>query len=170
MRLRVHDHRPSRLTRPSADAGGMTGVPDLRSLPVEVAMTPALVTVSSRCGLMHAMDAVLGTGLRHLVVVHPDGTLRGILTAETLATTLMTHAAASHHTVGSLIRDVPTMLRAHEPVTVAAELMVSERVDAVAVVDSDGVPVGILTWSDLVRLMARLPHDTASGPPAHTVA
>lgn len=133
-------------------------------------MTPALVTISSRCGLMHAMDAVLSTGLRHLVVVRPDGTLRGILTAETLATTLMTHAAASHHTVGSLIPVVPTMLQAHEPVTTAAELMVSERVDAVAVVDSDGVPVGILTWSDLVRLMARPPHGAASGPSGHAVA
>jgi len=144
--------------------------PDLRSLPVEVAMTTALVTISSRCGLMHAMDAVLGTGLRHLVVVHPDGTLRGILSAETLATTLMTHATASHHTVGSLMPDVPTMLQPYEPVTAAAELMVSERVDAVAVVDTEGVPVGILTWSDLVRLVARPPHGTASAPSGHAVA
>jgi len=144
--------------------------PDLRSLPVQVAMTPVLVTISSRCGLMHAMDTVLSTGLRHLVVVHPDGTLRGILTAEVLATTLMTHAAAAHHTVGSLIPDIPTVLQAHEPVTAAAELMVSSLVDAVAVVDDDGVPVGILTWSDLVRLMARPPQSTASTSPGHAVA
>jgi CBS domain-containing protein len=53
-------------------------------------------------------------------------------------------------------RVVARGVRVHRsaPVRHAAELMVEELVDALPVVDDVGRVVGIVTWSDIVRLVA----------------
>jgi CBS domain-containing protein len=124
---------------------------DLAATPVADLMSSRVVSVPASCQLMKAMDTILGTGLRHLVVVGATGRCRGIVSAETVATRLMIHAAAPREPIGDLVPDVFTAIARHASVVDAAGLMLSGGVDALCVVDEYRRPVGVVTWSDLLR-------------------
>ena len=127
-------------------------------------MSRRIVAIRSDADLSVALDAFLRTALRHLVVVDPDRTCRGLLSAEAVL------AAWAPATAGDTAW--PTTCRASSracttprPVRRAAEVMVVELVDALPVVDDDGRVVGVVTWSDIVAMVAgRAPAWRAAGP------
>jgi CBS domain-containing protein len=87
------------------------------------------VTVSVGAMLDEALLKMVRAGLRHLAVVDGGGHCLGVLSDRAIAA-----AWATDYT---------------------ARLMGASGVDAVAVVDDQGRPVGLVTGSDLVRLLAR---------------
>jgi CBS domain-containing protein len=138
-----------------------TGPPEV---PVSEIMSHRVVAIRSDCDLTVAVDTFLRTALRHLVVVDPDLACRGILSAE--------QAMAALDLSGRRPRLVRDHLPARQPrlhrdasVRRAAEAMVLELVDALPVVDDAGEVVGIVTWSDIVGLVAtdRRPTDRHRG-------
>jgi acetoin utilization protein AcuB len=128
---------------------------DLGLVPVRQVMSDRVVAVHAGCSVMRAMDALLGTGLRHLVVVGADGRSRGVVTAERIAVQLMTHAAAPDVTMADLAVARAGNARSGMTVRDAAAAMLEALVDALTVVDEDDRPIGVVTWSDIVRLVAR---------------
>lgn len=127
--------------------------PDITRLRVADIMTRRVVAIRSDADLMVAVDTFLRHAVRHLVVVDPDRSCRGLLSSE--------QALAGLGMTGRAPRRVADHVRATSPrvhheasVRRAAELMVVELVDALPVVDDDGHVVGVLTWSDIVAAVA----------------
>lgn len=128
--------------------------PETTTLTVRDVMSDRLVSVSAACRVEDALDTILGTGLRHLVVVGPRGRCRGVVTSESVALAVIAHAVPEVHTVGELLPPAFTAVAAHASVEEAASLMLSAVVDALAVVDGLRRPLGIVTWSDILRVVA----------------
>lgn len=127
----------------------------LAGRPIREVMTPVPVCIRSGTLLGDALAEMAGASLRHLVVVDDAGRCAGVLNDRCIV-------AAWAADPGALAcQRVSSLLEAHAAViddatvTDAARLMRTAAVDAVAVVDSRCVPVGIVTGSDLVALLAR---------------
>lgn len=118
-------------------------------------MTREVLAVRSDCTLTAAMNAVLGSRHRHVVVVDPNGVLVGILHTTVVATAMMTRLASPRATIGTLVAggDPPT-ISPFATIHVAASVMLDLEIDALGVVDADGTLVGLLTWSDIGRMVA----------------
>lgn len=127
---------------------------------VRAIMSRRIVAIRSDCELRVAVDTFLRTSLRHLVVVDPDRTCLGIITADQVLAGL----GSRRRQVGEHVRDGGLRVHLDDPVRRAAEVMVNGLVDALPVVDDDGHVVGIVTWSDIIAMVAR--HDLLSGDPA----
>jgi predicted transcriptional regulator len=115
-------------------------------------MSTRIVAIRSDCDLRVAVDTFLRTALRHLIVVDEKRSCLGVINSEQVLTALN---ASGGHRVGD--RVTGQGLRVHRDASIrrAAQLMVDELVDALPVVDDTGHVVGIVTWSDIVRLVAR---------------
>lgn len=115
-------------------------------------MSRRIIAIRSDADLSVALDTFLRTALRHLVVVDPDRTCRGLLSAEQVLASLGT-SGRRYRVADHVPRDQPRVHRA-DPVRRAAEVMILELVDALPVVDDDGRVVGVVTWSDIVAMVA----------------
>ena len=116
-------------------------------------MSRRIVAIRSDAELSVALDTFLRTALRHLVVVDPDRTCRGLLSAEQLLASLGT-TGRRHHLVADHVPAKQPRVHLAAPVRRAAEVMVLELVDALPVVDDTGRVVGVVTWSDIVAMVA----------------
>jgi CBS domain-containing protein len=116
-------------------------------------MSRRIVAIRSDADLSVALETFLRTSLRHLVVVDPDRTCRGLLSAERVLALLGTTPRRGR-SVGEHVPVHQPRVHHGEPVRRAAEVMVVELVDALPVVDDDGRVVGVVTWSDIVAMVA----------------
>lgn len=124
-----------------------------RQIGVAEIMSRHLVAIRSDCDLTVALDTFGRTALRHLVVVDPDRSCLGVLSHEqALAAVDVFHARRGR--VGDLVPSRRPRLHRDATVRRAAEAMLLELVDALPVVDDAGRVVGIVTWSDIVALVA----------------
>lgn len=119
---------------------------------VAAIMSHRLVAIRSDCDLSVAVSTFLRSALRHLVVVDPDRTVRGILSADQVLVAL---GRSDQCRVGDQALSTPSGVRPDDDVRVAAETMLDQMVEAVPVTDDTGRVVGIVTWSDLVAHAAR---------------
>ena len=140
----VEQLHPSAEPEPRAEPGE-TLVADI--------MSRRIVAIRSDADLSVALDAFLRTALRHLLVVDPDRTCRGLLSAEHALAALGTSGARHHRVADHVAHGQPRVHHA-APVREAAALMVCELVDALPVVDDDGRVIGVVTWSDIVAMVA----------------
>lgn len=126
----------------------------VNELPVTDVMSRALLTVGPNETVLMAWELVNRAAFHHLPVVAPNGRCLGILGATELAVACASSALAR--------RQVATLLRGRRARSVsvndtagdAAKVMTAERTDAIPVLDSDGVLVGLVTARDLVAAMA----------------
>lgn len=116
-------------------------------------MSRPVVAIRSDCDLDVAVDTFLRTALRHLVVVDPDRTVAGILAVADVLAALGT--TGPDRQVGAHANPVRRRVHPHDSVRRAAEVMLDELVDAVPVCNHDGRVVGLVTWADIVALVAR---------------
>lgn len=128
------------------------GAPEREPL-VEDIMTSRLVAIRSDAELMVAVDTFLRHGRRHLLVVDADRTCRGLVSAEHVLAALAT-AGPGRRTVGAHVSPGPPRVHRSAPVREAARVMLNELVDALPVVDDDGHVVGVVTWTDILAMVA----------------
>jgi acetoin utilization protein AcuB len=116
-------------------------------------MSRRLVAIRSDCDLRVALDTFERTALRHLVVVDPDRSCLGVLSHEQALAALDVFRRHQARVADLVPSRCP---RLHRDATVrrAAAAMLLELVDALPVVDDAGRVVGIVTWSDIVALVA----------------
>ena len=98
-------------------------------------MSRPVVAVRADCGLSEALRLLVAHGLRHLAVVDGAGRCRGVLADRAVAAAL---------DAGATVGDVARFMHHH-------------RVDAVAVIGGQGQPVGMVTATDLINLLAAGP-------------
>jgi len=123
---------------------------------VERAMSSPVVCVAADLPLSAALRAMVDAGRRHLVVVDAAGRCLGVLADRAVAAAwAFNPASLDTSSVTSALDPEPAVVSQRAPLSRAARMMRTLGVDAVAVVDVDGHPVGIVTGSDLVGLLAR---------------
>ncbi|HEX6497483.1 MAG TPA: CBS domain-containing protein [Micromonosporaceae bacterium] len=118
-------------------------------------MTQPVVAVLADTTTWDALTAMVGTGLRHLVVVDPADHCLGVLSDRAVAAAWAHDPVAfGESTVVELVDPQPAVLPVDATVRQAAAVMRARQVDAVVVVDDSAHPLGIVTSSDLVALLA----------------
>lgn len=123
--------------------------------PVNAVMTSPVICVSGSMSLGDALRTMVNTHRRHLVVVDADGHCRGVLADRAVAAAWAHNPDALGVTpVVSVLDPDPALVGESTNLAAVASRMRSAGVDAVAVVDVEGRPVGIVTGSDLVALLA----------------
>jgi predicted transcriptional regulator len=133
--------------RPKADPLGRR--------PVNAVMTSPVICVTGSMSLGDALRTMVNTHCRHLVVVDADGHCRGVLADRAVAAAWAHNPDALGVTpVISVLDPNPALVGESTNLAAVASRMRSAGVDAVAVVDVEGRPVGIVTGSDLVALLA----------------
>lgn len=122
--------------------------------PVAEAMSSPVLCVPADTLLGDASRAMARSGRRHLVVTDGAGRCVGILTDRGLtATWARDPAAFSREPVTTAIGDPPATVGIDAQVRDVARAMRKTGDDAVAVVDANGMPIGIVTRTDLVALL-----------------
>lgn len=135
----------------------------------DVMSTPPVV-VRTHDSLWRAMDRFLATGLRHLVVLDDSDVVIGILEDRSVVAEWARDALGLHRaTVGQLVHSLPQRAVAVSRDTLvqdAARLMIERDVNALPVVGVDGHVVGVVTGTDLVRVLVTQPVVRAAVPRA----
>jgi CBS domain-containing protein len=141
---------------------------DLITFPVTEIMTHPVYTVTDDAVLSDVLAAMVRTGRRHLAVVDRQGRCLGVVGDRAVAGAWAADPAVMDYvTVRRLLDDRPSVAGVDANVHDVARGMSIDRVDAVAVIDRRGSPVGMITGSDLVALMARaLPPESGDEPDA----
>jgi CBS domain-containing protein len=125
--------------------------------------SPAIVVTPDTC--VPAASALMKErGIRHLPVVE-NGRLVGIvsrgdlreasISASANADTYEFNFLLSRLTVGRLMTRKVVTITPDAPIVYAAELMTECKIASLPVVDPDGAVVGIITESDLLKMLVR---------------
>ena len=126
-------------------------------------MTVGVVSVEESDDIAQLLDAMAALKFRHLPVTDDDRLL-GLLSERDVlmlsASTLLPHARQQDRQMHARVRVADVMTRevvtAHPdmPLSEAAALLLRHRIGCLPVVDEDNVLRGILTGSDLIRVVA----------------
>ncbi|MFD0598895.1 HPP family protein [Catellatospora coxensis] len=122
--------------------------------PVAEVMSSPVLAAPASVTLDEALRQMLAAGFRHLAIVDGRGCCVGVLAARAIAAASAGQRGLADLTAAEVLDHEAAVLDSHAVVVDAARLMRSTAVDAVALVDGSGSPVGMLTSSDLIRLIA----------------
>ncbi|MDI2125439.1 CBS domain-containing protein [Yinghuangia seranimata] len=130
---------------------------------VGAVMHSPLVTVGAADSLWTAVDVMLTTGLRHVVVTHGDTAL-GVLADKELAAVWATSPLGlKRRHAADVLPAKPPFVSADADVVAAACRMRSQGLEALVVVDDRSRPLGIVTDHDLLGVLAGLCEDLEPG-------
>jgi CBS domain-containing protein len=128
---------------------------DLAARPVSQIMSKPVLAVTADLRLGDALEAMVHTGLRHLVVVDQADRCLGVIADRAIAAAwAVDPTALSLMAVARAIDERPAVVSADVTVADVARAMYTDGVDAVAVIDRAGHAVGMVTGGDLVALLA----------------
>jgi CBS domain-containing protein len=135
---------------------------DLVALPVVEMMSHPVISVTTTAVLGDVLAAMVRTGLRHLAVVDHYDRCIGVVGDRAVAAAWAADPNALSCTgVRHVLDRRPSVVGADATMGDVARAMYLDGVDAVAVIDRTGRPVGMVTGGDLVALMATHVGDTS---------
>jgi len=150
--------------RAPAGVAALTG-PGGAHLRVADWMTTPVQTIQTNTPVLDAYTTMSDGAIRHLPVVEGDR-LVGIVTqtdCQAVHATLITDGRTSGGptplallTVGQIMTAHPLTVTPDTAIAVAARLMLERKIRSLPVVDRGGRLIGIITESDLLRLLSRL--------------
>ena len=128
---------------------------DLVSQDVAGIMSSPVVAIAQWARLGWALTALTRTGLRHLAVVDEANRCVGVVADRTIAAAWAADPTALQCVaVGAVLEPRPAVVAADASVADVARVMDTDGVDAVAVIDREGRPLGLVTGGDLIALIA----------------
>jgi CBS domain-containing protein len=128
---------------------------DLVSRAVTGIMSSPAVAIVESARLGSALAALTRTGLRHLAVVDEQRRCVGIVADRAIAAAWAADPAALECVpVVAVLEPRPAVVGSDATVGEVARVMHTDGVDAVAVIDRGGRPIGLVTGGDLIALMA----------------
>ena len=123
---------------------------------VATVMTSPVQCVQASTPLGVALPTMVRSGVRHLAIVADSGRFIGILSDRAIAAAWAADPSClSRITAATVMEAGPAIVGPGAHVLDAARAMRAIDTDAVAVVDADGVVVGIVTGSDMIAQLAR---------------
>ena len=137
----------------------------MKNMLVKDWMSKKVITVAPETSLPDAHRLMKINHIRRLPVVDKKGKLLGIVTIGDIreaspsdATTLSVwelHYLLSKLTVGKIMTPDPITVTPEATIRDAAKLMMDHKIGGLPVVDSDNKVVGIITESDIFRLLVK---------------
>ena len=128
---------------------------DLVSQPVTRIMSSPAVAIVGSARLRSQLAALTRTELRHLVVVDERSRCVGVLADRAIAAAWAADPSALECVaVAAALEPRPAVVGADATVGEVARVMHTDGVDAVAVIDRTGRPIGLVTGGDLIASMA----------------
>lgn len=128
-------------------------------------MTVDPVTIPVTASIADAVDVLASMHVRHLPVVDASGALVGVLTDRDLGRLMTTfiddaeveqmETPPSEQRVADLMSPDPVTVTEDADLAEIAEILVTERVGAVPVVDDADRVVGIVSYVDILRELRR---------------
>jgi CBS domain-containing protein len=119
-------------------------------------MSRPAVAVREYATLSDALRAFAASGLRHLVVVDSAGRCLGLLSDRLIAGAWAANPMCFDEVeVAQLLEPDQPIVVATATIAQAARVMHRLATDAVVLVDAVAEPVGVLTASDLIALLAK---------------
>jgi acetoin utilization protein AcuB len=135
----------------------------MKNILVKDWMTKKVITVAPETSLPDAHRLMKINHIRRLPVVDKKGKILGIVTLGDIreaspsdATTLSVwelHYLLSKLTVGKIMTPNPITVKPDSTIRDAAKLMLENKIGGLPVVDEDNKVVGIITESDIFRLL-----------------
>ena len=121
-------------------------------------MSRPVLTIDVSESLWDAWQLLFVSGLRHLVVLD-DGTCLGVISDRGILTDLpVSSEHMTKRTIDDILPRIPVAtIRTVDTPGEAARVMLNCSSDALPVLDEEGKLVGIVTGSDLARLVAAGP-------------
>jgi acetoin utilization protein AcuB len=127
-------------------------------------MTEKVVTVAMDDRLETVKEIFDTMNFHHLLVVDENEKLSGVLSDRDLLRAMSPYVGSAAETardlatlnkrVHQIMTRRPLTLRPHSSVAEAAALLMNNRISCVPIVDGDFKPVGIVSWRDLLRILA----------------
>jgi CBS domain-containing protein len=128
--------------------------PGVAQRPISDAMGSPVLCARGGTLLGDALQAMVRSARRHLVVIDDAGRCIGVLADRAVAATLAHDPAAfSRDPVTAAMDPHPAAFDAQARIADAARLVRAAGDDAVVVTDAHGVPIGTITGSDLIGLL-----------------
>ena len=130
----------------------------LRAIPTCVAdvMTRNVVTLTPSQTFAEAVTIMANRSFRHFLVVHPDGTLAGVLSDRDLFRAMARVTNWQAKTVNELMTPDPYTVTPQTRLSVTVAEILSRRINCLPVVDDSGKVCGILTSTDLLSVYQSL--------------
>lgn len=126
----------------------------------EAMSTPPL-TIRPDASVWDAWHSMTRNGVRHLLVTR-HGDCVGVVDDRAIFAQLPLGPTALHRKPVAFVMCAPvSCVHVESPLSCAAALMLRDGIDAIPVVDEDGVTVGVVTCSDIVAAVARSDDDRA---------
>jgi acetoin utilization protein AcuB len=126
-------------------------------------MTARVVTVDMDDRLEVVKEIFDTMNFHHLLVVDEHKKLSGVLSDRDLLRALSPYVGSVAETardlatlnkrVHQIMSRHPLTLRPHSSVAEAAHLLLENRISCVPIVDGDFMPVGIVSWRDLLKAL-----------------
>lgn len=131
-------------------------------------MTRDVFTLPEALSLDEAAWALMHRGVTGAPVYDPDGRLIGVVSQSDLvdARGLLGDAAANDRCVGDVMTPALLAVGADDPIEHALEMMIAHNVHRVLVLGDDGRLLGIVTATDVLRLVAEGKLSLLDSPPA----
>jgi acetoin utilization protein AcuB len=128
-------------------------------------MSSKVVTVMRETNLPEVHQIMVSANIRRLPVVDEEGKLIGIVTLGDMRSAQPSPATSlgiwernyvlSNLTVERIMTIDPATIHPAKTIGEAAEMMLEKRVSGLPVVDNDGAICGIITESDIFRMVVR---------------
>jgi CBS domain-containing protein len=113
-------------------------------------MTGSVVTSSADTTVGSALDTLETLDIRHLPVVNATGVLIGIVSDRDLAHARLDGTRRDAPLAG-LMTETVAQVSAETPLHDVIDAMLTYKVGALPVVDARGVPIGIVSYVDVLR-------------------
>ncbi|MCW7494441.1 CBS domain-containing protein [Leptospira sp. 2 VSF19] len=121
----------------------------------EIMSTPALTRPSTET-IANCLDFMLEKGIRHLPIVNDEGTLVGFVSDRDIL------EKSKSYERDWLISDIMTKrVLVGSPgseIRGVTQVLLEERIGCIPVVNDDNQPIGMITRSDLLRLLLKYPN------------
>jgi acetoin utilization protein AcuB len=127
-------------------------------------MTALVVSVDMDDRLERVKEIFDGKGFHHLLVTDENERLSGIVSDRDLLRALSPYVGSAAETtrdlatlnkrVHQIMTRRPLTLRPQSTIAEAVNLLLTQRISCIPIVDDDFKPVGIVSWRDLLKSLA----------------
>ena len=119
-------------------------------------MTTKLVTLSPHHTFGEAVQLMANSPFRHFLVVHADRTLAGVFSDRDVLRALGRTPNWQAKAVSGVMTRYVVTVNPKTPLSVAATLMLSRRINCLPVIEDDEKVCGIITSTDLLQIYQKM--------------
>lgn len=116
-------------------------------------MAQQVTTLAPTSPVQEAISLLADRRFRHILIAESDGRLAGVLSDRDVFRCLARHQDATTTTVETIMNRTPIVMRPASSLTDANRILVRHRFNSLPVIDEDNRICGILTTTDLLRLL-----------------